>query len=211
MRNSRREHGEVMIEGMIVMIITMLVLIWVLGVGFIYYQRYLVTAVTNDAAAKIAATYNNPDSDIIMGYIASENLTDRDLYRNYSNSALVDVNRSKAEAYVKYILEKTNFAGTVKDIRIDLQMVQDTAFRKHVEIRTECVFNTPFSEALNLFGMSGEVAYASTGRADCTDVIDYISTVDFASYQLSGNGVSGKILKMLNSLAKVFNHKYEKM
>ena len=51
------EQGEIMIEGMIVMVITMFILIWILGLGFLYYQRYVTTIVTNDAAVKIASTY----------------------------------------------------------------------------------------------------------------------------------------------------------
>ena len=210
MKRYRKESGEIMLEGMIVMVITMFLLIWILGVGFIYYQRYLVTATTNDAAKKIAATYNNPDSDIILGYIDSENLSDRDLYRNFNNNSLHEVNESKAQTYVTYMLEKTNFYGTVEDVDIAMKVVQDSALRKHIEIRTECTFNTPFGQALDLFGMDGRVTYESTGRADCTDVIDYISTVDFASYQLGGSGVSGKITKMINSLIKIFNHTYTK-
>nr|WP_304007588.1 hypothetical protein [Ruminococcus bromii] len=39
------ERGEIMIEGMIVMVITMFILIWILGLGFLYYQRYVTTIV----------------------------------------------------------------------------------------------------------------------------------------------------------------------
>ena len=48
------ERGAIMLEGMIVTVITLFVLIWILGLGFVYYQRYLTTVVTNDAAAKVA-------------------------------------------------------------------------------------------------------------------------------------------------------------
>ena len=37
----RKEDGEIMLEGMIVIIITLFILIWILAVGFIYYQRYI--------------------------------------------------------------------------------------------------------------------------------------------------------------------------
>ena len=50
----KREQGAIMLEGMIVMTITLFALIWILGLGFVYYQRYVTTIVTNDAAAKIA-------------------------------------------------------------------------------------------------------------------------------------------------------------
>ena len=58
MNKRGRESGEVMIEGMIVLLITMIMLVWLLALGFIYYERYILTAVTNDAACKIADTYS---------------------------------------------------------------------------------------------------------------------------------------------------------
>jgi len=204
------ERGAVMLEGMIVVIITMLLLVWILGVGFLYYQRYLVTALTNDAAAKVAATYNNPDSDIIMGYIAADHLTQRDLYRGFKSNSFAEANQDKAESYVKYMLDRTNFAGTISEVEVTATLVRDSQLRKHVEVHTVCYFNTPFSQALTFFGMEGHAGYEATGRADCTDVIDYISSVDFARYAGDGLGQSGPIIKMINSLVKVFNHKYVK-
>ena len=35
----KNEMGEIMLEGMIVIIITLFILIWILAVGFIYYQK----------------------------------------------------------------------------------------------------------------------------------------------------------------------------
>lgn len=66
------------------MVITMFILIWILGLVFLYYQRYVTTVVTNDAALKIASTYNNPTSDIIMGYVTTEDISNRDLYRGFT-------------------------------------------------------------------------------------------------------------------------------
>ena len=81
-RKRQSESGEVMLEGMIVVIVTLFVLLWILGLGFLFYQRYVVSVVTNDAAVKIAATYNNPTADIVMGFVTTEDMRSRSLYRN---------------------------------------------------------------------------------------------------------------------------------
>lgn len=204
----KKEQGEIMLEGLIVTIITTLMLIWILAIGFVYYQRYLLTAVTNDAAAKVAATYSNPGSDLVMGYISCNELSGRDLYRGFTNNALFELNQSKAQAYVCYILEQRNFAGTIDNVEVNMKLVADSALRKHITIETTCTFNTPFGAALKLFGMSSQQTYTATSSADCTDIADYISTVDFASYQLSGNAVSSKVISLINSLISFFNHRY---
>lgn len=217
-KRKKGESGEIMLESLIVVTLTLFILIWLLGLGFLYYQRYVCTIVTNDAAEKIAATYNNPSSDIIMGYIPAEDLTGRDLYRGFKREGvsghLHRVNQARTEAYVKYILDKSNFMGVVKDVEVDMELVYDSAVRRHVEVKTTCSFRTPFGFALEYFGMDKVTTYEATACADCTDIADYISTVDYGVMWHNGTfvkdtGLINSIVSMLNSLVKVFNHATE--
>ena len=195
-----------MIEGMIVVIITMMILVWLIALGFVYYQRYLVTAITNDACTKIAATYNNAESDIVMGYVNSSDITNRNLYRfsSYSDAQFA-VNKKKVEQYINYVLTKTNFAGTIKSVEVNMELVSDSIYRKHVKLETTVTFNTPLGGALDYFGMDGTTTYYSSARSDCTDIIEYMSNVDFASYVLSGNEVNSKVIKLINKMIDLYN------
>jgi len=211
----KSERGEVMLEGMLIMVLTMFILVWILGLGFLYYQRYTVTIVTNDTAAKIASVYNNPTSDIVLGYVTPEELIDRDLYRNFSIvsmfSNLEELNQDKAECYVKYTLEKVNFFNVVKDVKVNVNLVKDSWARKHVEVTTMCSFNTPFGIGLDMFGMGKEHTYSVTACADCTDILEYSSAVGFQKSMLhdgklvSGSGMLDSIVKMINSFVKTYN------
>ena len=207
-RKQTNERGAIMLEGMIVTVITLLILVWILGLGFLYYQKYTVRIITNDAATKIGSTYYNPSSDIIIGYVNTADISNRSLY---SNPDLKDVNEKRAESYVKYILNKANFAGTVKDVKVDLDFFQDGSFgRSHVYITTSCTFNTPFSEGLEFFGMRGVVRYEVTAYAESTDLTGYVSTVNFCdqldSFITAGTGVVDKAVKCINSFVKFCNH-----
>ncbi len=212
----KNELGEVMLEGMIVMIVTMITLVFILGIGFIYYQRYVVTAITNDAALKIADTYSNPKSDLIIGYIEPEELEDRDLYRWKVSDAIIELNTEKATKYVKYCLEKTNFNGVIGDVEVTLKFVSDSALRKHVDLETVCTFNTPFGFVLEFMGMDRNFTYKASARADCTDKIDYISNVDFQDRVISDNSfvnsAAGKVIMsavtLVKKLMESYNHKY---
>lgn len=206
-----------MIEGMIIMVITMFILIWLLGLGFLYYQRYVTTIVTNDAAVKIASTYNNPTSDIIMGYVTAEDISNRDLYRGFavgSNSSdLYKVNEDRAASYVKYVLNTANFAGTVKDVEVDLKMCSDSAMRRHIELTTVCEYNTPFGEVFEMFGMGRTAKYKVTASAEYIDISDYVSTVNFGKSLTDGTFTAGtgfvnSLIGMLNTLVKVYNHSH---
>lgn len=207
----KQERGAIMLEGMIVIIITLFILLWILGLGFLYYQRYITTIVTNDAAVKIASTYNNVDSDIIMGYVNTEALSGRNLYRRFSSGCLQGTNEDRAGAYVRYILNKANFVGVVDNVDVELKLVTDSILRRHVELTTTCTYNTPFGEGLELFGMSGINTYQVKACADCTDYADYISTADYryawtdGTFLGKGNFFSD-IVKLLNTCVKTYNH-----
>ena len=205
------ERGAIMLEGMIVTVITLFVLIWILGLGFVYYQRYLTTVVTNDAAAKVASTYNNPNSDIIMGYVSTEALSGRNLYRRFAADGLQLTNEERAGAYGRYTLDKANFTGVVDNVDVELKLVMDSTLRRHVELTTTCTYDTPFGEGLEMFGMEGIHTYQVKACADCTDYADYISTVDYG-YAWSdgtftkGMGIIDSAIGLINSLVGAYNH-----
>ena len=204
------ERGEVMIESMVIVIITMFILIWLLGLGFLYYQRYIAVVATNDAAVKIAATYNNSTSDIVMGYTTTEDMSNRDLYRGFTSGNLLENNENRTEAYIRYRLDKMNFANTIKDVDVTLELIHDSPVRKHIKVTADCEFNTPFGAGMEIIGMEGTRKYTFTACADCTDVADYISTVTFGNALGSGDLISAgdfidSIIGLLNSLVDVFN------
>jgi hypothetical protein len=167
----------------------------------------VVRIVTNDVAVKVAATYNSPTSDIIMGYISSGDLGSKSIY---SSDELNEVNRARAESYVKYILDLANFSGVVEDVNLKLGMEKDAMNRSHIKVTTECTFNTPFGEGLELVGMSKSSKYSMTAYAEATNISDYVSAVSLADaigsgQILAGTGFVEKVYKAINSVVKVYN------
>lgn len=216
LKKLKNEAGEVMLEGIIVMCVTMFMLVWILGVGFIYYQRNVITTITNDAAVKIADTFCYPSSDLIIGYIEPDDFTNRDLYRGAPADSLLSKNQEKAKKYIEYSLKKTNFSGVYDSVDVTLDVVNDSAYRKHIEITAKATFNTPFGGALEFFGMDGTFTYTAVGRADCTDIIDYVSTVDYNASILSGDYIKSDVKNLISSitsliynLVDIFNHTYD--
>lgn len=209
----KNEKGAVMLEGMIIVVLTTFILIWLLALGFLNYQCGLLRAITNNAAVKVGFTYNNPTSDIIMGYVEAEELSKRKLYGNFYDSELLSINTARAEDYVSYRMKKSNFAGTIKDLNVTLAVDADnmthTLTRGHVTLRAECTFKTPFGEIFELFGMNRYFTYTCTAYAERVDLIDYIDTTDFVKNAGSFN--ESKAAALINSIFKRFNsHRYEK-
>lgn len=215
MGKGKCESGEIMLEGIIVVTVVMFVLVWLLGVGFIYYQRYVVTTIVNDSALKISDTYSYPMKDIVIGYAEPQELTSRDLYRGVLSDILESKNTNKVENYINYRLEKTNFAGTIKDTNITFDLISDSALRRHVEVSVVCEFNTPFGFALEFFGGDRTFSYRTVGRADCTDKMEYISTVDYCGRLSHFTDVKANTIGLINVASKFimklmakYNHNY---
>lgn len=197
----KKETGEVMLEGMIVTIVTIMVLVWILGIGFVYYQKYVVRIATNDVAKKIAATYDAPTTDVIMGFIGMGDLEKKSLY---SSPDLTDVNQERAEGYLQYVLEKANFYGTVKSADVAVKYDSNVLGRSHVAVTTKCTFRTPFGGVLAMFGLSEEITYSVTSYADATSLSEHISAITITNALtngtfLAGTGFVEKTVNMLNS------------
>ena len=205
LKRTKKESGEIMIESTIVMVVTLLMLVWILGVGFLYYQKYVVRIATNDVARKIAASYDAPSSDIIMGYISAGDLDKKTVY---NSDEMTQVNALRTESYVNYIMEKANLYGTVEDVQVQLEYQKDAMGRSHIKVTTETTFDTPFGEGLELFGMSGTQKYVVTAYADSTSLTDYISTVSVADALTNGSiikspGFVDSTIKMINSFMEM--------
>lgn len=209
----KEQSGEITLEATFIVTMTIFLLLWLLGVGFLYYQRYLTRIAVDDAAVKIASTYNNIQSDMIMGYVETENLTNRDLYRNFNipgNSYLRDINEERANSYIQYTLDRSTGYNTVKSVDTKLDFVMDSVVRKHIKLTVTCTYNTPFGEVLEFMGMDRNATYEVQAMADCTDYLDYASSIAyfdaFATNKFSLGKMSDSIITMINSLVKLFNH-----
>lgn len=196
------ESGAIMIEATIVMVVTMLMLIWILAICFLYYQKYTVRIVTNDVAKKVAATYDLPSTDVITGYIDSKELTSRNMY---FNSGVDSANDGRADSYVRYMLARTNFYGTVDadSLMVDVEPTQDAMGRSHIKVTTTCTFKTPFGAGLQYAGMSDIATYKVTAYADSTSLSDYVSTVNVSKAFTSGSILKGP--KVVSSIVKMVN------
>lgn len=207
MKKKNSESGEIMLEGMIIVILTVFILFWLLAVGFLHYERYLVTAVTNNAAKKVATTYSNPTTDMVMGYIEIDDISKRDLYRRLGGGDLEDVNESRVEAYLKYMFSKL---GVVDNLTANLEFTADnfSSSRGHVKLTVNCSFVTPFGGMIEAFGLKGLLSFESVAYAECQDLSNYVMTTDFVT------GVTdfdqSKTVKMINNTFKlIYKRKYE--
>ena len=66
-------------------------------------------------------------------------------------------------------------------------------------------YTVPFGEALSYFGFDSVAHYETTAYAECVDLLDYISMVDFVDNQTSLGQFGSETVGLVNSIMKLFN------
>ena len=67
-----QEDGMEAIEGLLVITLTLFVLFFIWGYGFLLFQQFVVIRAADETANKIAQTYAYAETDPITGYISKE-------------------------------------------------------------------------------------------------------------------------------------------
>lgn len=198
---AEEERGSLMIEGMIAMLVTILLLVFLMSIGFLFYQQWIVAQVANDTATRVAQSYVYPNTDPIMGYINVEQIADVPIFR-YMGDSLAEESSQKGEKVAAWALKQSSLAYPVSEPKIQVETVYDSLARRHVEVTITAEYEIPFGGALQYFGLDKTLTYTATGEAVCMDLLDYVNTVDTFK-ALTGNTFGSKTLKMVNSIASM--------
>ena len=197
------------LEAMILMILAIFVMIFFMSFGFLFYQRWTVQHVANDVATRIGQSYANPEADPVMGFVSSAGKAAMSPYR-YLGSKLKSENARKGKEYGVWGLHISSLAYEQGDPEIEVKVVHDAFAQRHVEVKVRAVYEIPFGGALQYFGLQKQVVYEAAGYAVCTDISDYVSSVN-SLYTISGSlfpfsstGAVDKILKLIDDIVLVF-------
>ena len=193
----RDETGSLMLDGMIAMLITIMLLVFLMSIGFLFYQQWMVSNIANDTATRIAQSYVYPNTDPVIGYVNVDLMDNVSLFR-YLGDDLERENEDKGEKYAAWPLGTSSLAYPVSDPEIEVDVVSDSLARRHVEVTVRAEYEIPLGGALQYFGLDKTMTYEATGYAVCMDLLDYINTVDTIKV-LSEDTISSKFLGAANS------------
>lgn len=198
--------GEITLETMLVMIPTLFVLVFLLGLGFLLYQHWDVQIVADDVANKIAGTYSMLNADDSTGEITEDQYDDISLYRYKSGteSTYRLENKNRVKDYLTERLRVTSYSSSISEPAIEYEVGANDSFaRRHMEITVTATYRVPFSEGLELMGIDGERTYSGTSAAECLDMLDFVNATTFAD-EIS-NYVNGGSMSHLNSWSNMMN------
>ena len=194
----------------LVFIPTLFVLIFMLALGFLLYQKWNVQFVADDVASKVAASYEYIDTDMPSAQVTERQAQKTSLYKYlFDLDKYNGKNAEKGKKYGVELLKMTGYGDGVGDEIIEISVEEDSLARRHVCVKITGTYKIPFSEGLEIFGLEGTRTFTATSCAECVDVTDYMNTVVFG--ERVGEILVGdsKIIKMINTWIGVFKNLFD--
>lgn len=203
------ESGEIMIESLIIVLMTTFILIFMISVGFLLYEKSVLNTVANETVTEIAQMYKYTsvmDKDITS---KEEMLSALDSVKKYRylfcGGSLEADNVAKADNYSITRLAKTSFATEEGVPTIEVNTIRSDIGRRYIEVTIEARYSIFWGGALEAFGMDSAYTVTSTAYAECNDISNYYNTVSFvknACDKISDDTAIGGLLNSAISLFK---------
>ena len=199
--------GVIMLEALIVFFITLFLLFFVLAAFSTLFQRFNIQIIANETVARLAQTYGySIYADTLTGEIDLDAVVESDPYRYWNEKKLKSKTEEKAKEYATGRLKKTTFTKEKGEPAIKATVTPDALGRRHITIEITGGFYVPFGEALEYFGFNPLNEYKVYAYADGIDLLNYINTVDIISNYSKLDFLDSKLIKMVNSILKLFKN-----
>ncbi len=184
------EHGEIMLESTIVMVITLFVLMAMISVGFLFYQQAMINTVASDLATDIASMYKYSERNYSDETEMSNALKKVVLYRSSLGvTGIKSVHQNRANKELPLKIVRTTLGLTEKEPHVEsLEVKVDNVGRMHIEVTVSMECAILFGGALEYFGITDATpVFRASASAECIDITNYASYVHFVNY------ASGKV------------------
>lgn len=175
------EKGVIVIESMMVLILVLFVLVFLINLGFFFYQRWNVKITANEAAAKVASVYPYIKSELKTGPTDYDQIKDIALYRYttvWVADEYKDTNVKRGEEYAAKYLSAVTLAYGIDEPELKLKVVEDAWSSKHIEATVTASYQLPFAEGFAIFGFDTNYKFEGKGYAAVSDYGDYLQGIN---------------------------------
>lgn len=183
--------GEVMIESTIVTIITIMVLIFLIAIGFLIYQQVLMSDIATESATAIARNYKF-SSEVINGNNYSSITIDDKYYEKikryrttFNVASIKEANKRFSKSYINNRMPITSMSFD-NDLVIDTDINSSSPGRTFVTVTISMDANLLFDGVLSYGNMDDDAtSLSASATAECLDVTGYTSMVAYEHYLAS--------------------------
>lgn len=180
MKKYNNESGELMIESMLVMIPVLFVVVFIITLGFFFYERWNVEMTADEVAESVAVNYQYLGIDLHDGIQSFEDIKKISRYRyNLTSGRYEADNITRGQAYGKKYMKLVSLAKVQQDPVIEIAVKEDGFAARHVKISVTENYILPFAEGFEVFMLPSQHTYTATAEAVCMDFSDYVGSVNY--------------------------------
>lgn len=209
MKKNRKESGEIMLEAAIIFPMVIIIILAMLGLGFLYYQKAMLQTVATEAATEIGESYKYYKQGIEDKTITLDAVKGVEKYRtSFGIFKMQKKNKKRVENYLPERVKKTNLGVLQEEPAVENVKVKvDNIGRLHVEVTVRMKSEVLFEGALKTMGIIGETpTFYATARAECMDITAYAGHVRYAKYvseKIGNIGSVGKIGTVVDNIKNI--------
>lgn len=178
----KNESGMILLEAVFCMIITVIVMLIMLGLGFAAYQHAAVEIVANDTAEEISKTYklrNSPSSSEIKDIDVTTPSMFRYVFseKKYTSKAV-----SRAKQFAEERIGLTNLAEKKNDMNISVEVIKDSVGRRHYKVTVSQKYGFLAGKLLQSIGLWEEKTISCTVYSAGVDVSHHVNAIKNYKY-----------------------------
>lgn len=202
----KSESGEIMLEAVFCIIVTLFVIMFLLGLGFVLYQHALVTIVANEAAEEVSQTYK------LINVEDSSNISIQDVRDSDGTNGIVKYRyyfsgndfKKKAEELTEDLINShigyTSLASKENSLNVDVKVVKDDVGRRHYVIVAGQKYGFLFGNVLKLFGLWDKTEITAESYVMGVDVLHHVNAVKNGEYIINELEEDISVIKAFGSI-----------
>ena len=185
----RRENGEIMLEATIVLLPTLIIILAMISLSFLFYEQSLVNTVATEIASEIGRFYKYSkryDDEMGVNILSDDDIKNGKLFS--SSFAIWSIQNQYEELAKEYAKERIAIATLGLD-NSDLEVtcdIQNTApGRAYVKVIVSQKTEFFLYEIWNMIGedgVAGITDFTGVAYAECSDLMGYTSMINFIDY-----------------------------
>ncbi len=202
------DSGEVMLESTIIFTLTLFLLLALLSIGFIFYQKAMLNSVADEIASSVGATFKFKDSDLMEREIGSNELSSNQMYRYmFHRDDTLDAKKIKAKEYIGKRVRLTNLGISNKTPKVeDIKLYTDNIGRFHVTVDVSMETEILFMGVLKYFNIIDSTPrFTASSSAECLDITEYNSYLNMVQGVINGIAGDGTPLALVGKVVDIFD------
>lgn len=184
-KDERNQRGEIMLEASFILVSVIILLMIMMSLAFLFYQKAMMTSVANEIAADVAKNYKFTDNfDMGRNEISINDVKNTRMFRmSFGMKKLERAHQDRSQKYAVWRIGLATLGLNSGEVQTTCDIKMSGIGRAYVEVKVSQKTEFFLSGILEMYNIADkETLFESTAYAECMDPMAYSSTVNFLNY-----------------------------